>query len=114
MSLATPHQFQFASADGLQITCARWNNRHPPRGVIQIAHGMGEHIGRYQNIIEELVHAGVVVYGNDHREKSAATRLAVSQMAAVVAAHPVFYLFHAERFGAAEKIHHQERAQCLL
>jgi alpha-beta hydrolase superfamily lysophospholipase len=67
MSLATPHQFQFASADGLQITCARWNNRHPPRGVIQIAHGMGEHIGRYQALIEELVHAGMVVYGNDHR-----------------------------------------------
>jgi alpha-beta hydrolase superfamily lysophospholipase len=67
MSLATPHQFQFASADGLQISCTRWNNRHPTRGIIQIAHGMGEHIGRYQNIIEELVHAGVVVYGNDHR-----------------------------------------------
>jgi alpha-beta hydrolase superfamily lysophospholipase len=28
---------------------------------------MGEHIGRHQNFIKELVHAGVVVYGNDHR-----------------------------------------------
>jgi alpha-beta hydrolase superfamily lysophospholipase len=28
---------------------------------------MGEHIGRYQTLIEELVHAGLVVYGNDHR-----------------------------------------------
>jgi alpha-beta hydrolase superfamily lysophospholipase len=28
---------------------------------------MGEHIGRYQTFIEELVHAGLVVYGNDHR-----------------------------------------------
>jgi alpha-beta hydrolase superfamily lysophospholipase len=67
MNLGIPHQFQFTSSDGLQIACTRWNNRHPPRCVIQIAHDMGEHIGRYQNFIEELVHAGVVVYGNDHR-----------------------------------------------
>jgi alpha-beta hydrolase superfamily lysophospholipase len=67
MSLVTSHQFKFASSDGLQIECTRWNNRNPPRGVIQIAHGMGEHIGRYQTFIEELAHAGLVVYGNDHR-----------------------------------------------
>jgi alpha-beta hydrolase superfamily lysophospholipase len=28
---------------------------------------MGEHIGRYQSLIEVLAHAGLVVYGNDHR-----------------------------------------------
>jgi alpha-beta hydrolase superfamily lysophospholipase len=67
MSIATSHQFQFTSKDGLQIACARWNNRKPPRGVIQIAHGMGEHIGRYHGLIETLVDAGLVVYGNDHR-----------------------------------------------
>ena len=67
MSFVTSHQFQFTSSDGLQIACTRWNNRNPPRGIIQIAHGMGEHIGRYHNLIEELVHAGMVVYGNDHR-----------------------------------------------
>jgi alpha-beta hydrolase superfamily lysophospholipase len=67
MSLGTPHQFQFTSSDGLQIACTRWNNRHAPRGVIQIAHGMGEHIGRYQTLIEKIVHTGLVVYGNDHR-----------------------------------------------
>ena len=67
MSLATSHQFQLKSADGLQIVYRRWHNRNPPRGVIQIAHGMGEHIGRYQDLAEELAHAGLVVYGNDHR-----------------------------------------------
>jgi alpha-beta hydrolase superfamily lysophospholipase len=67
MNLATPYQFQFTSSDGLQIACTRWNNRNFPRGVIQIAHGMGEHIGRYRKFIEELLHAGLVVYGNDHR-----------------------------------------------
>jgi alpha-beta hydrolase superfamily lysophospholipase len=67
MNLATSHQFQFPSADGLPIVCTRWKNRNPPRGVIQIAHGMGEHIGRYNDLIEALVHAGLLVYGNDHR-----------------------------------------------
>src|SRR5712672_2278040 len=67
MSLVTPHQFQFTSSDGMQIACTRWNNRNPPRGLLQIVHGMGEHIGRYQTLIEELAHAGLVVYGNDHR-----------------------------------------------
>jgi alpha-beta hydrolase superfamily lysophospholipase len=28
---------------------------------------MGEHIGRYLGLIEALVNAGLVVYGNDHR-----------------------------------------------
>jgi len=55
------------STDGLRIACARWSNRRPPRGLLQIVHGMGEHIGRYQTFIEELAHAGLVVYGNDHR-----------------------------------------------
>ena len=67
MNLVTSHQFQFTSSDGLQVVCIRWNNRNPPRGLLQIAHGMGEHIGRYQALIEESVHAGLVIYGNDHR-----------------------------------------------
>jgi len=48
-------EFSFTSSDGLRIACARWDSQGPVRGVIQIAHGMGEHIGRY------------AVYGNDHR-----------------------------------------------
>lgn len=61
------HEFHFTGADGLQIACARWNNRKSGRGVIQIAHGMGEHMGRYQSLIEALVRAGLIVYSNDHR-----------------------------------------------
>lgn len=61
------HEFQFASTDGLKIACARWNNRRPGRGIIQIAHGMGEHMGRYQSLVEALVRAGLIVYANDHR-----------------------------------------------
>ena len=60
-------EFSFTSSDGLRIACARWDGRGPVRGVIQIAHGMGEHIGRYAETIEVLVSAGLTVYGNDHR-----------------------------------------------
>jgi alpha-beta hydrolase superfamily lysophospholipase len=66
-SATTPHEFQFTSKDGLRIACARWDSCGPCRGILQIAHGLGEHIGRYLGLIEVLVGAGLVVYGNDHR-----------------------------------------------
>jgi len=61
------HTFRFTSADGLSIFCTRWDSDRNASGVVQIAHGLGEHIGRYIGLIECLVHAGLVVYGNDHR-----------------------------------------------
>ena len=60
-------KFRFTSTDGLRIACARWDSRGPVLGVVQIAHGMGEHIGRYTGLIEVLIEAGLSVYGNDHR-----------------------------------------------
>lgn len=61
------HEFQFTSKDGLRIACTRWQTGEPARGVIQIAHGMGEHSGRYSELIAALQEAGLVVYANDHR-----------------------------------------------
>ena len=67
-SALTPSaEFNFTSSDGLRVACFRWDSRGPVRGVVQIAHGMGEHIGRYLETIEALVSDGVTVYGNDHR-----------------------------------------------
>jgi len=60
-------EFRLTSTDGMRVACARWDGRVPVRGVVQIAHGMGEHIGRYVGLIEVLVGAGLTVYGNDHR-----------------------------------------------
>jgi len=59
--------FRFTSRDGLQIACTRWHSHGPVRGVVQIAHGMGEHIGRYLGTIEALVAGGLIVYGFDPR-----------------------------------------------
>jgi alpha-beta hydrolase superfamily lysophospholipase len=63
----TSTKFEFISRDGLRIACERWSGEGPVRGVVQIAHGMGEYIGRYVPTIEVLVAAGFIVYGNDHR-----------------------------------------------
>ena len=65
--MSTPERFHFTSTDGLSIACAKWGGQHEPRGVIQISHGLGEHIGRYAELATVLVEDELVVYGNDHR-----------------------------------------------
>jgi alpha-beta hydrolase superfamily lysophospholipase len=65
--MSTPERFHFTSTDGLSIACAKWSGQHAPRGVIQISHGLGEHIGRYAQLARVLVDDKFVVYGNDHR-----------------------------------------------
>src|SRR5215475_11277536 len=62
-----PERFQFTSADSLSIACVKWSGQQNIRGVVQIAHGLGEHMGRYAELAETLVHREFVVYGNDHR-----------------------------------------------
>jgi alpha-beta hydrolase superfamily lysophospholipase len=59
--------FSFNSEDGLEIAYFRW--RAPARavGIVQIAHGMGEHTLRYAHVAEFLNQAGFHVYSNDHR-----------------------------------------------
>jgi alpha-beta hydrolase superfamily lysophospholipase len=62
-----PERFQFTSADGLSISCVKWSGHQDIRGVVQIAHGLGEHMGRYAELAQTLVDREFVVYGNDHR-----------------------------------------------
>src|SRR5882724_9025358 len=65
--MSTPERFQCTSGDGLSIACVKCGNSRGVRGVVQIAHGLGEHIGRYAELAETLAQAEFVVYGNDHR-----------------------------------------------
>ena len=60
-------RFRLTGSDGLCVACARWDSRGPARAVVQIAHGMGEHMGRYADTVDALVAAGLTVYANDHR-----------------------------------------------
>jgi len=65
--MLSPTHFRFTSADRSSIACVRWDSQGTSRGVVQIAHGMGEHICRYDGLVEALTSAGFTVYGNDHR-----------------------------------------------
>ncbi|MCC8943570.1 alpha/beta fold hydrolase [Bradyrhizobium sp. Arg62] len=44
--------------------------------MVQIAHGMGEHLRRYAGAIEVMVSTGLTVYGNDHRGHGLSARSA--------------------------------------
>ncbi len=61
--------FTFAARDGKDIFYTHWPiaKDEKLRGVVQIAHGLGEHIGRYDEVALLLNRAGFAVYGNDHR-----------------------------------------------
>jgi alpha-beta hydrolase superfamily lysophospholipase len=65
---ARPYAETLFSADGLKLHLRRWPAPWPaPRGTVQIVHGLGEHIGRYEDLAAELNAAGWHVAGHDQR-----------------------------------------------
>lgn len=56
----------FVDAEGVTIHYSVWE-RVQPRGVVQIAHGLGEHRLRYEGLAQALVAAGYSVWADDHR-----------------------------------------------
>lgn len=44
-----------------------WTCEGKPRAIVQILHGMAEHIGRYERMARKLNEKGFVVVGRDHR-----------------------------------------------
>ncbi len=63
----TREDFSFTSSDGLEVACYRWAAPVQTAGIVQIAHGMGEHALRYAHTAAFLANAGFHVYANDHR-----------------------------------------------
>lgn len=59
----------FTSTDGEVICYYKWSAdpKIPFKGVIQIAHGLGEHAGRYDHIAHLFQKEGFEIYANDHR-----------------------------------------------
>ena len=58
--------FSFASATGQgDIRVRVWQPEDKPRAVLQITHGMAEHIDRYDDFAQYLAHNGVLVAGQD-------------------------------------------------
>jgi alpha-beta hydrolase superfamily lysophospholipase len=62
-----PTTFTFQGRDGATVTAYRWAGEGEPRGIVQLAHGMGEHLLRYDDLATSLAGAGFLVAGQDHR-----------------------------------------------
>jgi alpha-beta hydrolase superfamily lysophospholipase len=60
-------QGRFAASGGLGLYYQRWRPVSEPRAVVALVHGVGEHCGRYGNMVGPLVEAGYAVYGYDQR-----------------------------------------------
>ena len=59
--------FSYPSADGLHTVQARaWLPEGSPKAVVQIVHGVAEHVGRYEEAARFLAGHGFAVCGNDH------------------------------------------------
>lgn len=59
--------FTLEAGDGAAIAAWRSAPAGETRGIVQIAHGMAEHFGRYRPLADRLTGAGYAVFGNDHR-----------------------------------------------
>ncbi|MHA6669813.1 alpha/beta hydrolase [Homoserinimonas sp. A447] len=56
----------FTDAYGVTIHFSVWK-AGKPKAVVQLAHGLGDHLGRYEALAQRLVTAGYTVYADDHR-----------------------------------------------
>ena len=55
------------ASDYCNVHYWRWQPIGDVKAVIYIAHGMGEHAARYDNLAQQLVKEGYLVIANDHR-----------------------------------------------
>lgn len=53
--------------DHVDIYLKKWYSSEKPKAIVQLSHGMVEHINRYNEFAQFLVEQGIFVYGNDHR-----------------------------------------------
>jgi alpha-beta hydrolase superfamily lysophospholipase len=130
--LSAQRDGSFAGAGGVRIWWQAWLPDGDPRAVVVIAHGAGEHSGRYQHVAERLVAESYAVYALDHRGhgRSDGPRAFVDRVDNTVAdldhlvvlaggEHPgvdVFLLGHSMGglIAVCYAISHQERLTALL
>lgn len=59
-------EFYLQSNGGGKLHCAVWHTNQTPRAVVQLVHGIAEHIGRYDHFARYLAENGFVVAAEDH------------------------------------------------
>jgi acylglycerol lipase len=65
-TLLIGNQGRFKSAGGADIYHQCWLPDGRPKAALLIVHGLAEHSGRYENIVNHFVPRGYAVYGLDH------------------------------------------------
>lgn len=58
---------RLTGAGDVELFWQGWLPEGDPTGVLLLAHGLGEHSGRYLTVVDTLVPDGWAVYGVDHR-----------------------------------------------
>ena len=66
MSEATEKTAHFKSGDGLSIFYRHYTAESEKARLV-IAHGLGEHSGRFGNVVNELLPKGISIFALDHR-----------------------------------------------
>ncbi|NGY06776.1 alpha/beta hydrolase [Solimonas terrae] len=83
------HEGRFTGAGEIEIYWQAWQPPagFPVRAVVVLAHGMGEHSGRYVEVASRLVDIGCAVYAIDHRGhgRSCGSRGLIDRVANAVA-----------------------------
>jgi alpha-beta hydrolase superfamily lysophospholipase len=78
-------EFTFAGSGGHELLVHVWETPQTPRALVLLAHGFGEHAGRYDHVATALSAAGYLVIAPDHHGhgRSSGPRAQVSFRAAV-------------------------------
>ena len=59
-------EFTLQGTGGYEIFLRVWETEGMPRALVLLAHGYGEHAGRYEHVAERLTAAGYLVVAPDH------------------------------------------------
>ncbi|MBO2462607.1 lysophospholipase [Actinomadura sp. LCR2-06] len=83
--VTTAREWEFAGTRGA-VTARIWSDG-APRRIAVLAHGYGEHLGRYDHVADALVRHGATVCGPDHmgHGRSAGERVLIEDFEDVVA-----------------------------
>lgn len=57
----------FDGVGGVRVVYDVWTPDVEPRGVVVLAHGLGEHARRYDHVAQRFGQAGLITYALDHR-----------------------------------------------
>jgi alpha-beta hydrolase superfamily lysophospholipase len=63
---AARREHEFVDERGVTIYYYSWNAAKP-KAIVQLAHGLGDHAARYEDVAQALVANGMTVYADDHR-----------------------------------------------